>query len=35
MVIVLLLPHEEHVATAPELERLPEFGPAGVQAPEL
>jgi MFS transporter, ACS family, tartrate transporter len=35
MVIVLLLPHEEHVVTAPELERLPEFGPAGVQAPEL
>jgi ACS family tartrate transporter-like MFS transporter len=35
MVIVLLLPHEEHVGPAPELERLPEFGPSGLQAPEL
>jgi MFS family permease len=35
MVIVLLLPHEEHVALAPELERTPEFGRSGLQAPEL
>jgi MFS transporter, ACS family, tartrate transporter len=35
MVIVLLLPHETHLERAPELERLPEFGPSGLQAPEL
>jgi len=35
MIIVLLLPHEEHVAPSPELERTPEFGPSGLRAPEL
>jgi sugar phosphate permease len=35
MVIVLMLPHEEHLERAPELERTPEFGPSGLQAPEL
>ena len=34
MVIVLLLPHEEHVVSA-ELEHVPEYGPSGIQAPEL
>jgi len=35
MVIVLLLPHEEHVVSAAELEHVPEYGPSGMQAPEL
>jgi len=34
MIIVILLPHEEHVATA-EMEHLPEYGEHGIQAPEL
>jgi sugar phosphate permease len=35
MVVVLLLPHEEHASPVPELERTPEYGPSGLQAPEL
>jgi MFS transporter, ACS family, tartrate transporter len=35
MIIVLLLPHEEHVAASAELEHTPEYGPSGIQAPEL
>ena len=34
MIIVILLPHEEHVAAA-EMEHLPEYGEHGIQAPEL
>jgi len=35
MVIVLLLPHEEHLEQVTEADRAPEFGPSGLQAPEL
>jgi len=35
MIIVLLLPHEEHTVPTGELEHVPEYGPSGIQAPEL
>ncbi|MBV8094279.1 MAG: MFS transporter [Acetobacteraceae bacterium] len=35
MVIVLLLPHESHLERAPEEEHAHEYGPSGIEAPEL